>query len=580
MATTGAQTADTSTHINPAVTLIALTALAVATLLWLPVVLPIGPMYWDTSLYLDATNRIWSGQIPAVDFFIPAGPLGYYLAALFFAIFPNGHPVLIASWSVLIVTLPLMAVVAWEVSRRSRMIATLLVVPFLIYSFLPFNTSVYYPFAGADGFGIYNRQSSQLLYVLMAALIAMRDQRLLAVIVTGAMFALFGVKITGFLSGGLLCLFALLTGRVSVRTAATCAVAFLAVVGAVEAATGMISAYLRDIALLISLNQDGLALRLVQAASRTAGPTLAIIGLGGVLFLADWPAILADARKLGRDRSFESLKKLLDRHFLWLAVALLAAWFFESQNTGSQELIFVWPVIIMLSRKLMTYAGRPTVMFAVALLAASAVLPPLVNTVHHSSRALVRMARQTPLAHQHLGTLGAITAEPRVFERRKRMRASYLAYPKAMTALAKSGELHSFLLFADFDFQLGLLQTADEAVVELKRREAAGFDYQTVMTLDFTNPFPWLLDKRAPRHIAIGADPWRAVPPLDEETRQAVREADLVLEPQCPYSANVAELREIYAEALSAHRGHMLTPCYRVYVHPELEDAFVAAADS
>ena len=41
--------------------------LALVVGLMLPIVLPIGPMYWDLYLYFDAANRILSGQIPVID---------------------------------------------------------------------------------------------------------------------------------------------------------------------------------------------------------------------------------------------------------------------------------------------------------------------------------------------------------------------------------------------------------------------------------------------------------------------------------------------------------------------------------
>ncbi len=50
-----------------------------AGLLAMPLAVPIGPMYWDTYIYLDAAQRIKMGQIPGADFSTPVGPLGYYL---------------------------------------------------------------------------------------------------------------------------------------------------------------------------------------------------------------------------------------------------------------------------------------------------------------------------------------------------------------------------------------------------------------------------------------------------------------------------------------------------------------------
>ncbi|MDV2967668.1 hypothetical protein RZ532_16885 [Nitratireductor aquimarinus] len=61
-----------------------------AGLLSLPLRAPIGAMYWDAFTYFDAANRILTGQIPTLDFFTPAGPLGYTVAAIWIAVFPNG----------------------------------------------------------------------------------------------------------------------------------------------------------------------------------------------------------------------------------------------------------------------------------------------------------------------------------------------------------------------------------------------------------------------------------------------------------------------------------------------------------
>src|SRR5690606_6716447 len=131
---------------------LALLASAVAgvlLLLALPLNVPIGPMYWDVIIYYDAANRILDGQVPINDFFAPVGPLGYYLFTAFAVLFPQGNPVLMAHWSMLAVTAPLMALVMVDIGRRSRVTALALLVPFLVFALLPFNTREFYPFPGS-----------------------------------------------------------------------------------------------------------------------------------------------------------------------------------------------------------------------------------------------------------------------------------------------------------------------------------------------------------------------------------------------------------------------------------------------
>ncbi len=172
----------------------------VCLLLAVPLSAPIGPMYWDVMIYYDAANRIFDGQAPVLDFFTPVGPLGYYIFAGWLTLFPDAQPTLIAHWSLLVLTAPLMALVVWQIDQRSRVTALALLVPFLIFALLPFNTREFYPYPGSDGFGIYNRQACQVLYILVAALVFVRKRRLLTGIIIATMTALFFLKITGFVA--------------------------------------------------------------------------------------------------------------------------------------------------------------------------------------------------------------------------------------------------------------------------------------------------------------------------------------------------------------------------------------------
>ena len=111
--------------------MLALVLVIIFVLFSLPLVIPIGPMYWDTYIYLDAAQRIKLGQMPAVDFLAPVGALEYYQFYWLQKLFPGGQPTLIAQWSVLISAAPLMAMIIAEIDKRSRKIAFAILVPFL-----------------------------------------------------------------------------------------------------------------------------------------------------------------------------------------------------------------------------------------------------------------------------------------------------------------------------------------------------------------------------------------------------------------------------------------------------------------
>lgn len=546
-------------------------ALAVVCLaLALPLGLPIGPMYWDVFIYYDAANRIFDGQVPIVDFFAPVGPLGYYLFAGWLAIFPNGQPTLLAHWSLLALTLPLMALVLWDVDKRARVTGLALLIPFLIFALLPFNTGEFYPFPGSDGFGIYNRQVCQVLYALVAAVLFVRNQRLLAIIITVAMTALFMLKITGFVAGGMIAAYAFVAGRVQLRYALASAIAFLAILAGLELTTGIVGKYVADILLLVEMNSDTLAPRFLQAASMNFG-ILAPTGLLGLVLLwSDRQRIGEQAATAWKERSLAAAASVLNHNALWLLAVLFAGIFFETQNTGSQALIFLWPVVLLILQRLTGFLTKPKMLILVATLAAAIVLPPVAVITQKAARAYIGIPKNVALEHRNLKTLGSVNMRPEVERRVHDMMEYYPEHRDMYERLTDRGELASPVLYSDFDFQIIHLAEIDRAIDSLHRLESEkGIRFDTIMALNFVNPLPYLMDRSAPRYIAIGADPMRAVPPPNAEELAAVSATDIVLLPTCPPTTANRKLHEIYAPALTQHKHIKLNACYDAFVNPK-----------
>lgn len=565
---------STDALLSPWALIIATVGLVVL-LLSLPLTLPIGPMYWDVYLYYDAANRIFDGQVPIVDFFAPVGPLGYYLFAGFVWLFPHAQPTLIAHWSLMAVTLPLMALVVGDVDRRSRTTAFALLIPFLLFALLPFNTREFYPFPGSDGFGIYNRQCCQVLYVLVAALLFVRDRRRVAIVLTASMTALFMLKITGFVAGGCIAAYALLAGRVRFTTALACAAAFLALLAGLELATGIVGAYLADIIALIRLNSDTLAPRFLQAASTNFGIFATTVALAALLLWTDRGRLLSSARQAMRQRSVPLAASVFDHPAAWLLAVLAAGILFETQNTGSQALIFLWPVFLLVLGDVKTLLQRPKMLIAVMALSATAALPPAVMLVERAARTYIGAPKNVSLQHHNLKTLGAVSMRPEVARRLEDMLVHYPAHRGTYDDLIPRGELASPVLYSDFDFQAIYLTAVDRAIDSIHAIEAEkGIRFQTLMSLNFVNPFPWLMERSAPRYITIGADPMRAVPTPGEKENQAVADADLVLYPTCPPTIANMKLYELYAPALARHKRIKLDACYDAFVNPKLASAF------
>lgn len=532
--------------------LLALSLIIPAIILSMHVKIPIGAFYWDSYLYLDAQNRIANGQIPNVDFFPPVGALGYYLFYWLRLLLPDSQPMLAASWSLALVTVPLMAIVTWDSIKTNATAALLIVMGFAFFTIVPFNTTEYYTYPGFDGFAIYNRQGSQLIYVVAAALLFMRPTWIKGVVIGLAMTILFSIKITAFLAAGLFCAYALFTGKISIASTIIAIVLAAIILAITELTTGMVSAYIGDIIELIASNEEDLIGRLLQGGSRTFG-VCAPAGLAALLLL------------------FTNKWKRLDHPAIWIFVGLGAGIFFESQNTGGQELIFMIPVMIYAMAKVIGSNINKVTVYILLTLSAATVLPPIAQTLQHATRAVVVGINQEPLEQKHLSNMGAVLVRPFLREREVDLREHWLQYPDAMMNYTKIGQLPEFILFQDFTFQASWAKNADEAVGALLEREANGLKFNTVMNIDFTNPFAYLLNKQAPKHVAIGADPTRVVKKLREGEAESLADTDILLKPRCPYTANVKALEDIYKPALKNHIEVDVSPCYTALIHPRIQ---------
>ncbi|RIY01840.1 hypothetical protein D3218_05790 [Aureimonas flava] len=555
--------------LSPVVIGLAVTAVC-ALLLSLPLSLPIGPMYWDVVVFVDGGWRVLTGQTPSVDFFAPVGPLGYWLFAAGLELFPRAQPVLLAQWMLLPVSLAGLLPVLARIDRRSRRLALALLVPFLVFQLLPTNFEQFSSYPSVDGFGIYNRHATQLLYVLTVALVFERRQRMLLFVIAWTCLALFLSKITGFLSAGILCAFAFAAGRVRLGTALGALLGFGLVLAGLEATLGVVSAYIRDIAALVGMNEGVLASRFVQAASIHFGIFAAGSLLVAALLLADRGPIATDALALVRQPLRPARwSALLDRDVAWLGVALLAGLSFETQNTGGQAFIFVWPVLVRILCDASRHSSRMTA--TVLVLAAAVAMPPLVNVLHRTARALVGQALYVKVPAENLRALDSVTQRPELVDRAERMIENYVAFPQTYEALAEQGQLPIFSLYSELDFQAAWLIAANEAVEAIRAFETAnGVRFETIMSLNFVNPFPYALERKGTPRIAIGADPFRAVPPPDARTIEAVRRTDLVLLPLCPITMANQKIQSIYAEGLSDRVAMPLSRCWTAYVRPGL----------
>lgn len=542
-------------------------AVIVVALLIVPLSLPVGPMYWDTFIYYDGIIRVLDGQIPSVDFEAPVGALNYWLVTALYSLFPKAQPLLLVHFSFLIITLPIIAVIAREAAKRSAWAGFGVLLPFLFFAALPFDTIDFYPYPGVDGFGSYNRHGAHLMYLVAATCMFMPRRKMQAALLAILTVSLFLSKITAFLAGGLILAWAFFAGLIAPITVLYVSAAFLATLGILEASFGMISAYLGGIIHLATANSDALLPRFLTVISQRLDVIAATAFLSVVVFLSQWrhaPSWRPPHAQNRRILSF-SLQRMLDHDGLAILVMLAAGLVYETQNTGSHAFIMVWPAVL---RMLMRLQGRGVALKgAILLLTALAVLPTLTKTGHRAARALLAGVTYQQLPSDNLGVMGQVTAKDLFLTRAEILRDVYAKEPGAARLIADRGEMPSAIISSEPDFQLLWLKMADEAVEAIRKlEETSGRRFERIFTLDFTNPFPFLLNRSGPRGVAIGADPFRTVPAMQDLAFKDISGPGLVLLPTCPDMTSRRVLLSIYARALEGHERIRLTGCYDAFV--------------
>lgn len=523
----------------------------------LPWRLPLGPNYWDTAVYLDAIHRIGLGQAPGLDFFAPVGPAGFYFAAALDALFPDAPAKLLVNWAVLPVALPVLALIARNVGGRSRLQALALTVPFLAFAALPINLHGLYPMPGFDGYGAYNRHAALLLYLLVATLLFVEGRRLATALVAVLMLALFLFKITGAVAGTLIVGYAMLAGRMRFTDAALAAGATILALAGLDLATGLVRDYVADILTLLAMNTDALLPRFLTVASVKLNVVLPVTLLIAALA---WAAL----RDGGRATP-EGLRAVLASPLGWLAACFAALAFYETQNTGSLEFLGLWPVLLLILLDWRRHG--PMLGPAVLVLALAASLPSAVICVERAGRALLGAPTYAALPAPDLGPLGRVGAKRDIVARAEGMLAHYAAHPQAYADLVARNLLPSYILYSEIDYQAVWLLELEEGARALKLwEEANGRKLDGIFTLDFVNPMSRILDRAAPRHVAIGVDLSRTVPALTPETLAALAGTDAILQPKCPVTTARAEIAAHFAPALAGREIVRLSPCWDLHL--------------
>ncbi len=530
--------------------------------------LPLGANYWDIYLFVDVAHRIDLGQMPHRDFFIPIGALPFYLHAAVNRVFPAAQPVLAVQYAILLLAAPLALWLAHDLRAKGAGLALALFGPFAVFALLPFNIIDFYPSPGIDGYGVYNRQAGLMLYLLVATLAFAESRAIKVAAVALAVSALVFVKITAGLAALCFAVAAVLTLRMRLGELALALLASAMVVALVQWATGLPSHYLGDLVGLVEDNTDTLTARLLTFLSLKFDVIAALalvcvfaLAMDGARLGAALLALVAPGKTMsGR---LGALRFLLAQPVLLLAVLTLTAIGYETQNTGSNEFVYLWPVLLLTARDLASRLGE-TARLALVVLVCAAALPSAIKVVHKAARTLAVAPGYVPVVNTLDGPLAMSLAKPSHSERADALRHHYGQEREAWRNLAAAGQMPSAILYSEPDYQTFYVRSLAEAAARLRRHEAeTGRRFASTYVLDFVDPLTAALGRMPPRFVSVANDPDRTFPVrIRERVAAELTTIDAILIPRCPKTPARLAIEAVAAPALAGRTMVALSDCW------------------
>jgi hypothetical protein len=534
-------------------------------LLLLPLRLPVGPNFWDLYFHLDAAYRINVGQVPHVDFFSPAGPLPFYGLAAMQWLFPDAAPLLLGQYALLFPSLLLLCGVVLRLEPSIKPLGWLVALPFALFALLPFNTGFFFPAPGADGLGLYNRQTGFVLYVLVATLWVMQAGWLRTIILGLSLAMLLFMKLNAFAAGVLLMAMFGISGSFRWREMALVVAILLLAIGIAQWQGGMAIAYFRDLYAMITHNAGGGAKRLLTLLSvrfDVAAPLMVLVLL--VLWLER--ALLRKALQAGWKIAQEGAG-LASVRFAVLAGLMMIV---ESQNTGGQDFLPIWPAVAgMLASFWVMPPSR--MRSAILCLIAALCLPSVVHLMQASARASIAAPGYASIVAPGTEAAGLYATKPEYWKRAGIMLAHYEANREAYTQLSAHNEMPDTILYSTPDYQaLYLLDVSQGLAALVAHEKTSGRRYGSIATLDANDLLPMLLQRAPVKGITVSFDPVRGYPSSEYgRYAQSLRAAEAILVPHCPETPARKTILSVAAPALDGREAFALSPCWTLFAKPQ-----------
>jgi len=330
----------------------------------------------------------------------------------------------------------------------------------------------------------------------------------------------------------------------------------------------MVTAYIQNIIQLVQMNNTGLLPSLKATVILYFNIILPAVILAALLVWMQSSHIVA-AVKSRRICDFGARARLvINSHPAWLVSCTIGAIVFESQNTGSLEFVFAWPILLALVAQ--HWPPNSSMRTTILILACAVVLPTAINILQRNVRLAGVLLTYTKVDAGELAKIDQILIKPMYLERAK---AKQKHYPKAYELyrkLASDKIFYSRNLYAEPAFQFNWMVAATETTRALKALEAkSGVRLEKLVAIDFVNPFSFVLKREPVKYISIGMSEGRTVPPLNRQRLAALHAADGLLQPRCPVTPTQIKILEVFAPVVQQRVRLTLSPCWELFVKPE-----------
>src|SRR5215203_2297001 len=257
---------------------IALIAATAAALAIPPLVgfVPLGLYGTDYVFLAEGAGRIALGQVPHVDFSLPVGALTFWLTALARRLPWLGPDMFVANavaWLMLVVPIAI-------VGARLSPTRAVLLVAVAALALSPFTLELASDLCAVNHNGVYNRFGAAFLVVTFAAGLADpgRSRFIDAALYAWLLGAMLLLKVNYAVAGAAFLALASVFSRRRAMSYAAAVLALIATAGVFELASGIPSAYARDLAVMARLN-GGNALPLLATFAASQVPALAVAGV-------------------------------------------------------------------------------------------------------------------------------------------------------------------------------------------------------------------------------------------------------------------------------------------------------------